>query len=84
MKQTTRDYTKVLVQIQFIYSNQIFWYKRNIYIQNEHRYKSSEVYTYIYRKKVVKIDLSQNTKYTFYLLIIFLFIYSFVYQPYGH
>lgn len=59
MKQTTRDYTKVLVQIQFIYSNQIFWYKRNIYIyiQNEHRYKSSEVYTYIYRKKVVKIDL---------------------------
>lgn len=32
MKQTTRDYTKVLVQIQFIYSNQIFWYKRNIYI----------------------------------------------------
>lgn len=57
MKQTTRDYTKVLVQIQFIYSNQIFWYKRNIYIQNEHRYKSSEVHTYIYRKKVVKIDL---------------------------
>lgn len=59
MKQTTRDYTKVLVQIQFIYSNQIFWYKMNIYIyiQNEHRYKSSEVYTYIYRKKVVKIDL---------------------------
>lgn len=57
MKQTTRDYTKVLVQIQFIYSNQIFWYKRNIYIQNEHRYKSSEVYTYIYRKKVVKIDM---------------------------
>lgn len=57
MKQTTRDYTKVLVQIQFIYSNQIFWYKRNIYIQNEHRYKSSEVFTYIYRKKVVKIDL---------------------------
>lgn len=57
MKQTTRDYTKVLVQIQFIYSIQIFWYKRNIYIQNEHRYKSSEVYTYIYRKKVVKIDL---------------------------
>lgn len=57
MKQTTRDYTKVLVQIQFIYSNQIFWYKRNIYIQNEHRYKSSEVYTYIYRKKVEKIDL---------------------------
>lgn len=57
MKQTTRDYTKVLVQIQFIYSNQIFWYKRNIYIQNEHRYKSSEVHTYIYRKKVVKTDL---------------------------
>lgn len=57
MKQTTRDYTKVLVQTQFIYSNQIFWYKRNIYIQNEHRYKSSEVYTHIYRKKVVKIDL---------------------------
>lgn len=51
MKQTTRDYTKILVQIQFIYSNQIFWYKRNIYIQNEHRYKSSEVYTYIYTGK---------------------------------
>lgn len=35
MKQTTRDYTNVLVQIHFIYSNQIFWYKRNIYIYTE-------------------------------------------------
>lgn len=51
MKQTTRDYTKVLVQIQFIYSNQIFWYKRNIYIQNEHRYKSSEVHIHTYTGK---------------------------------
>lgn len=58
MKQTTRDYTKVLVQTQiYLLKPNILVQKEHIYIQNEHRYKSSEVYTYIYRKKVVKIDL---------------------------
>lgn len=51
MKQTTRDYTKVLVQIQFIYSNQIFWYKRNIYIYRMNIDKNRQRYTHIYTGK---------------------------------
>lgn len=48
MKQTTRDYTKVLVQIQFIYSNQIFWYKRNIYIYRMNIDTNRQRYIHIY------------------------------------
>lgn len=51
MKQTTRDYTKVLVQIQFIYSNQIFWYKRNIYIYRMNIDTNRQRYIHIYTGK---------------------------------
>lgn len=48
MKQTTRDYTKVLVQIQFIYSIQIFWYKMNIYIYRMNIDTNRQRYTHTY------------------------------------
>lgn len=51
MKQTTRDYTKVLVQIQFIYSPNILVQKEHIYIYRMNIDTNRQRYIHIYTGK---------------------------------